>query len=173
MPDYDEKELALTKEIEPNVNHMRVITLGLIASPVLFALFAFNVPIFDIQQKAAQVLMSIALLIGLVVLVVHRPISRFLANVSCKNIDLDRATTDPAALAGAFLSASFFTVSLCCGAAFVNLIAFWVTRSQMGLLMGVMLVASAVTQVPKIDVTIAWVQLQLEKLRDGEEKSHV
>lgn len=168
MADFDEDQLALTKELAPNVNHMRFITLGLIASPVLFALFAFYVPIFEVQAKAAQVLMSIALVIGLIVLAVHRPTSRYLANLSCKNIDLERADSDPSSLGGALLSASFVTVCLCCGGSFISLIAFWVTRNQMGLLMGVMLVASAVTQVPKLEATVAWVQHQLDRLRNDE-----
>lgn len=167
MTTSDLPEPYPTEPLAPSVRQMQLITMGLTASPIIFSFFAYFVPIFEVEDQAAQLLTGIGLVLGLVVLVSFRPLTRFIAYQSGRSIDLQRALDQPSSLAGALLSGMFITVSICNGAAFVNLLAYWVTRSPMNLAMAVMLITSATTQIPRLEAVADWVGAETEKRRNN------
>lgn len=162
----NESYYHLEEPLLPSVRQMQLITGGLTLSPILFAIISYFTPIFEINDDAAKLFVGLGLLLGLIVLVCFRPLGRFVAHQSGKSIDLERAIDNPSSLAGAFHSGMFLTTAICNGAAFVNLLAYWVTRSPMSLLMGIMLITSATTQIPRLETVANWVGHETESRRN-------
>lgn len=159
----NESYYHLEEPLKSSVRNMQLITGGLTISPILFSIITYFTPIFKINQEAAQLFTGLGLVLGLVVLVVFRPLGRWVAHQSSKSIDNERALENPSSLAGAYHSGMFLTVAICNGVAFVNLLAYWVTRSPMNLAMGVMLIASATTQIPRLEAVANWVGNETER----------
>ncbi len=155
----------LEEPLLPSVRQMQLVTGGLTLSPILFTIITYFTPMLELNQEAAKLLIGLGLLLGLIVLVSFRPLGRFVAHQSGKSIELAQAVDHPASLAGAYHSGMFLTTAICNGAAFVNLLAYWVTRSPMSLLMGIMLIASATTQIPRLEAVANWVGYETESRR--------
>ena len=155
----------LEKEILPTVRQMQLVIGGLIVSPLLFVPFTIFTPIHPLEPEAATVLTRIALVTGLVALVTYQPIGRYLAVRSAHLVGRERAEEEPSKLAGAFLSGDFVASAICEGAAFVNLIAFWVTRSPYGMAIAALLLLAAIRKYPTLPYTAAWVRQMLAKLK--------
>lgn len=155
----------LEKEILPTVQQLRLVIGGLVVSPVLFVLFTLVAPIHPLEPEAARVLTSIALVTGLVALVTYNPIGRYLAKRSAHAVGLERAEEEPSTLAGAYLSGEFVSSAICEGAAFVNLIAFWVTRSPYGIAMAALLILAAIRKYPTLPRVAEWVRHMTAELK--------
>ncbi len=156
---------SLEEAILPTVRQMQLVIGGLIVSPVLFVLFTIVAPIHPLEAEAARVLTRIALVTGLVALVSYQPIGRYLAVRSAHLVGFKRAEEEPSMLAGAYLSGEFVASAICEGAAFVNLLSFWVTRSPLGMAMAALLVLAAIRKYPTLRRVAAWVRSMTPQLK--------
>ncbi|MEO1498398.1 MAG: hypothetical protein AAFV43_14735 [Planctomycetota bacterium] len=155
----------LEEEITPQVRLMQAIVLGLAASPALFAIITLFLKLKPLGDDAAQLLVTIALSVGLVGLIAQHVLGDIVLNASVKSVGA-AAFDEPEKLAGAYLSALLVSCALCEAAAFINLIAFMITRTPLTMAMGLLLVVASVIKFPTVGKVAGWARRQMRDLRD-------
>lgn len=155
----------LEEEITPQVRTMQFIVAGLAASPLLFAVITLFLKLKPLGDEATGTLVTIALSVGLVGLIAQQVLGDLVLRASTKNLGA-AAIDEPARLAGGYLSALLVSCALCEGAAFINLLAFMITRAPLTLGMGLLLVAASVVKFPTVGKVAGWARREVRDLQD-------
>lgn len=155
----------LEDEIRPQVRTMQAIVAGLAASPVLFAVITFFLKLKPLRDEAAGTLVTIALAVGLIGLIAQQVLGDIVLRMSVKSVGA-AAIDEPDKLAGAYLSALLVACALCEAAAFVNLIAFMITRTPLTMAMGLLLVLASALKFPTVGKVAAWARREVQQLRN-------
>lgn len=162
--DYDPNMPTLEEEIAPQVRTMQVIVGGLAVSPIVFAGIVVLIGV-RIGPEAAALMTKLALVIGLVLLFVQQFAGRLVCQQAVNGL-VKRSEEDPAALAGAYLSGLLVSTGICEAGAFINLIAFMVTREPITLAMAALLVLATLVRFPTLSTVANWARDRQRRLRE-------
>lgn len=155
----------LEEEIRPQVRTMQAIVAGLAASPILFAVITIFLRLKPLGEEAATTLNTIALAVGLIGLIAQQIFGDLVLKASVKSVGAE-AVDEPEKLAGAYLSALLVSCALCEAAAFVNLIAFMITRAPLTMAMGLLLVLASAIKFPTVGKVASWARREVQQLRN-------
>ncbi|TWT46451.1 hypothetical protein Pla111_15470 [Botrimarina hoheduenensis] len=144
---------------------MQVIVLGLAASPTLFAFITLFLKLNPLGADAQSMLVTIALVVGLVGMIFQQILGDLVRNASVRSLGAV-AIDEPAKLAGSYVSGLLVSCALCEGAAFINLIAFMITRAPLTLAMGLLLVLASALKFPTIGRVAAWARGEARRLAE-------
>lgn len=163
---------TLEEEITPQVRTMQVIVAGLAASPIAFSGIALLVEM-KLEGEAAAMLVKIALAAGLVMLFAQQIVGGLVMRKGADGV-LKRSGDDPVQLAGAYTAGLLVATGICEAGAFINLLAFMVTRTPINLAMATLLVLATLVRFPTTERVANWARGQsrryaeLRELAGGE-----